>query len=266
MPQRDSVSGTGLHIVQGGVENGDKAWLVRAAGQKLRAKQWIVPSTVKVGDDVVIFVGGFGFFATARVASAPWKRTDWKHRYSARLEEIRLIEPAISIGAIRRAIPKLTWANYPRSITTPSRKIASEIRRLIARRRDTRLPDLDADHLHESNLAELRAVALMKATSSAARRSTSATYRIREAAIRLYVLARAGGSCEGCRADAPFARADGAPYLEPHHTTRLADDGPDHPARVIALCPNCHRRAHYSGAAKAFNDSLKKKLHRLEGA
>src|SRR4051794_24719610 len=24
---------------------------------------------------------------------------------------------------------------------------------------------------------------------------------------------------------------DGSPYLEPHHTTRVADDGPDHPDR-----------------------------------
>ena len=41
-------------------------------------------------------------------------------------------------------------------------------------------------------------------------------------------------------------KTDGSPYLEPHHITRLADNGPDHPAKVIALCPNCHRKAHSS--------------------
>ena len=42
----------------------------------------------------------------------------------------------------------------------------------------------------------------------------------------------------GCGAEGPFpTRAlPERPYLEPHHTDRLSDGGPDHPARVIALC------------------------------
>jgi len=59
------------------------------------------------------------------------------------------------------------------------------------------------------------------------------------------VLLRAGGVCEGCRKPAPFARADGRPYLEVHHRVRLADDGLDTVANAIALCPNCHRESHY---------------------
>ena len=39
--------------------------------------------------------------------------------------------------------------------------------------------------------------------------------------IRVYVLARANGKCEGCSAPAPFLRSDGTPYLEPHHLRRL---------------------------------------------
>jgi 5-methylcytosine-specific restriction enzyme A len=62
--------------------------------------------------------------------------------------------------------------------------------------------------------------------------------------VRNYVLARAQGKCEGCNAPAPFLRTDGTPYLEPHHLRRISDGGPDHPAHVIALCPNCHRRVH----------------------
>jgi HNH endonuclease len=33
-------------------------------------------------------------------------------------------------------------------------------------------------------------------------------------------------------------------YLEPHHLRRVSNGGPDHPAHVISLCPNCHRRVH----------------------
>jgi 5-methylcytosine-specific restriction enzyme A len=89
-------------------------------------------------------------------------------------------------------------------------------------------------------------------------------YRVRSAAIRHHVLRRADGDCEGYGRPAPFRNGKGAPYLEPHHTTRLSDEGPDHPARVIALCPNCHRRAHYSNEARQFNLSLKKKLAQIE--
>ena len=74
--------------------------------------------------------------------------------------------------------------------------------------------------------------------------------------VRIYVLARAKGKCEGCDVAAPFLRLDGSPYLEPHHLRRLSDGGPDHPAHVIALCPNCHRRVHFGADGKSYNDKL----------
>jgi 5-methylcytosine-specific restriction enzyme A len=60
------------------------------------------------------------------------------------------------------------------------------------------------------------------------------------------VLIRANGSCEACGKKAPFLkRSDGSPYLEVHHKVRLADNGDDAVENAIAVCPNCHRRAHY---------------------
>jgi hypothetical protein len=60
------------------------------------------------------------------------------------------------------------------------------------------------------------------------------------------VLARTNGICESCYAPAPFIRvSDGSPYLEVHHRVRLADGGEDTALNAIALCPNCHRKAHY---------------------
>ncbi len=59
-------------------------------------------------------------------------------------------------------------------------------------------------------------------------------------------LIRADGVCEKCRSPAPFKRKkDETPYLEVHHKVRLSDDGEDSMENVIALCPNCHREAHY---------------------
>jgi len=74
--------------------------------------------------------------------------------------------------------------------------------------------------------------------------------------VRNYVLTRADGNCEGCSSPAPFRRSNGNPYLEPHHLRRLSDGGPDHPAHVIALCPNCHRRVHFGADGHIYNATL----------
>lgn len=60
------------------------------------------------------------------------------------------------------------------------------------------------------------------------------------------VLIRAAGICEACKSPAPFLRAsDGQPYLEVHHKMPLAMDGLDTVKNAIAVCPNCHRYAHF---------------------
>lgn len=61
------------------------------------------------------------------------------------------------------------------------------------------------------------------------------------------VLYNARGVCGGCKRPAPFKRRiDGTPYLEVHHINQLAKGGEDTVENAIALCPNCHRRAHFA--------------------
>lgn len=60
------------------------------------------------------------------------------------------------------------------------------------------------------------------------------------------VLERANGICEKCGKRAPFLKdIDGSPFLEVHHIIPLAEGGNDTIENAIALCPNCHRHAHY---------------------
>ncbi|WP_251988087.1 HNH endonuclease [Escherichia coli] len=59
------------------------------------------------------------------------------------------------------------------------------------------------------------------------------------------VLLRANGKCQSCRCDAPFLKEDGTPFLEVHHIEWLSKGGEDSVENAIALCPNCHRQAHY---------------------
>lgn len=52
----------------------------------------------------------------------------------------------------------------------------------------------------------------------------------------------------------------------PHHIRRLADEGPDHPMWVAALCPNCHRRVHHGEDGTTFNEQIAQKVQDRESA
>ncbi|MGD0700531.1 MAG: HNH endonuclease signature motif containing protein, partial [Trebonia sp.] len=65
---------------------------------------------------------------------------------------------------------------------------------------------------------------------------------IRSEAARRAVLLRSGGRCENprCSGDIQDRTVSGKPILEVDHVRDLALGGADHPAQMIALCPNCH--------------------------
>ena len=74
---------------------------------------------------------------------------------------------------------------------------------------------------------------------------TSIVYR-RNQDVVAEVLLRANGICEDCDNAAPFKRRkNGEPYLEVHHIIPLSENGEDTVDNAMALCPNCHREAHY---------------------
>lgn len=135
--------------------------------------------------------------------------------------------------------------------------IVFELRRLT-----TVVEKVDADEaagtdLPIADLTILRNRALAAAVTGATGSPGPArTVYQRSKDVRSYVLARARGVCEGCATPATFVRPDGTPYLEPHHTLRVSDGGPDHPAHIIALCPNCHRRVHAGRDGTSYNNAL----------
>ncbi|MBY5992943.1 HNH endonuclease signature motif containing protein [Ferrimonas balearica] len=105
------------------------------------------------------------------------------------------------------------------------------------------------------SLAELRRLALQAASENSPKEQVVQNTAVRTEAIRLYALKRSKGICEGCSVPAPFQGKEG-PFLEVHHLHRLSDGGPDHPANVIALCPNCHRRVHFGKDGGTYNEKL----------
>jgi 5-methylcytosine-specific restriction enzyme A len=106
-----------------------------------------------------------------------------------------------------------------------------------------------------------------EASSTPAEKDTKETrrrYYERSGAVKAYVLARANGRCESCGSSAPFTCPDGSPYLEPHHTRRVSDGGPDDPRWVGGICPNCHREIHYGAQGKERNLKLQEYIIQLE--
>lgn len=83
-----------------------------------------------------------------------------------------------------------------------------------------------------------------------------ADYRDRSVQIKKYALLRANGICELCEKYAPFISSTNYPFLEVHHIRSLADDGPDLPSNVSAICPNCHREAHFGIRRLEIRDRL----------
>jgi 5-methylcytosine-specific restriction protein A len=152
--------------------------------------------------------------------------------------------------------------NVPDVENSPRRAIAFELAPLEEDELDKNLADADMAGL---SLQQLREAALQPPAAPAGPSDTKRNAYRRSAAVRAYTLARANGICEGCHAPAPFRTGAGRPYLEPHHTRRLSDGGPDHPAAVIALCPTCHRRAHYADDGAEYNDMLIARLLQIEG-
>lgn len=92
--------------------------------------------------------------------------------------------------------------------------------------------------------------------TAAALRETSVWVRDRSAAVREAVLRRAQGVCELC-GEPGFVTTSGSVYLETHHVVALAADGPDHPSNVVAVCPQDHRRAHFSAERDEITVRLK---------
>ncbi|MFE8153149.1 HNH endonuclease [Brenneria goodwinii] len=95
------------------------------------------------------------------------------------------------------------------------------------------------------------------------KQTTQTTSVVRDPEVKAYVLQEANGVCECCRNPAPFAQADGLPFLEVHHLKYLANGGSDTMENAAALCPNCHRAMHYAVNKNALLEKLYQTIPRL---
>jgi len=136
-------------------------------------------------------------------------------------------------------------------------------------------PWIKAEKIHDPTanpevtlaISELRRMAYEASASSVTNevgRKAVSTYYARSATVADYVKKRALGFCESCGNPAPFETKNGEPYLEPHHTIRRADRGPDSPDTMIAVCPNCHRSVHHGIEGDTLNSTLRDRAKFME--
>lgn len=95
------------------------------------------------------------------------------------------------------------------------------------------------------------------------RKPGASTVIERSVAVAAYVLEHARGVCECCGCAAPFMTEAGEPFLEVHHVKRLASGGPDVFENSVALCPNCHREAHYGPDIVRWAAAIRQRVGRL---
>ena len=92
---------------------------------------------------------------------------------------------------------------------------------------------------------DARRARLAKAPKQPQAVAATTTLYVRNPDVVAEVLYLASGRCNRCRQDAPFLRRDGTPYLEVHHIVPLSHGGIDAVENAEAVCPNCHRKAHF---------------------
>jgi len=215
--------------------------------------------------------GVFHYFGAGQVGPMEFVRGNLALRdHSENGEEVHLFE---QVAGGLRYDGEMVCAGYYERDDVPDRN--GNLRRAIvfelvaldeepATARASAEPAAAADSRWSMPLDELRdrasrTVGLEPNASEARRR----TY-VRSEDLRIYVRRRADGQCEGCGQPAPFLTARGHAYLEPHHTRRLSDGGPDDYHHVIALCPTCHRRVHHAVDGETYNDELRIRLEAIE--
>ena len=82
-------------------------------------------------------------------------------------------------------------------------------------------------------------------TTQLVTRARSGNVYRRDQKVRAQFLQIANGYCECC-GEQGFLTGSGDRYLETHHVVGVSERGPDTAGNIVAVCPLCHRKAHFA--------------------
>lgn len=211
--------------------------------------------------------GFFHYTGEGQLGDMQWVRGNRAIRDHGQDEKILLVFETVKDGRRRFVGPMSYVSHYTKTL---SDKNGEPREGIIFRLADTDTPALVDTPIPEAidalGFFSSRKSAIEASKDVAEKIKTAQERRKRSQTVSKYVQERALGFCEVCGYPAPFNRPDGKPYLESHHITQLADDGPDAPKDVVAACPTCHRKAHYGAGKKLLNAAAHERIKRLEEA
>lgn len=141
--------------------------------------------------------------------------------------------------------------------------VAAEIEAMVADAEGRQFAPVAAFEIEVREEVKNKYLAMPQGNRSPTSTSSEITQYKRDAAVKAWVLQQANGRCESCGLPAPFNGSDGQPFLEVHHVRQLADNGSDTVTNTVALCPNCHREAHYGENSRALVSGLYEHVSRL---
>jgi 5-methylcytosine-specific restriction protein A len=218
-----------------------------------RGIPWCCGKSTQAADRIWVYLtGGQGISYEWRAISHSRQDPTGRHRYVCDVEFVCDFIPPITIVELKNAIPKTEWKPLYQLRGFKAIKIPDRIAEKIIALRPAR-PLSDVEQRFSEDVAaslELTSGERLKKLASApkypAKSKVTTEVFNRSPHIVAAVLIAAGGICERCKCPAPFLKAsNGKPYLEVHHKRPLADGGEDTVENAEALCPNCHRKAHY---------------------
>lgn len=165
--------------------------------------------------------------------------------YSTPWEQAQGVLRLIFSDSSTLGMPEVFWRDWDKDEQEPCSdctKVSYELDELTELEDENRKELVEARGLDQAEL-ERRAQAF---SGVPARRRVTTTVLVRNPAVVELARRKAGGKCQQCGASAPFvSKNTGEPYLEIHHKEQLANGGKDIVENTIALCPNCHRKAHF---------------------
>lgn len=141
--------------------------------------------------------------------------------------------------------------------------VAAEIEAMIAQSEGRQFIPVAAFEIEAREEAKRKNLSKPQGNRRPTVTSSAITQYQRDAAVKAWILQQANGKCESCGQPAPFNGSDGQPFLEVHHVRQLADSGPDTVTNAVALCPNCHREAHYGENSRTLVSQLYERVSRL---
>jgi 5-methylcytosine-specific restriction protein A len=141
--------------------------------------------------------------------------------------------------------------------------VAAEIEAMIAQSEGRQFIPVAAFEIEAREEAKKKNLSKPQGNHRPTATSSAITQYQRDAAVKAWVLQQANGKCESCGQPAPFNGSDGLPFLEVHHVRQLADNGSDTVTNAVALCPNCHREAHYGENSRTLVSQLYERVSRL---